>query len=253
MMQTMQPQNAGDPEMQQLNGMLEKILDIQHPQRVREKLRQTSQADKGKVFAVKAKGNNDPVSFLTGRQSGGRKEGRQPGPAGSLNGFYSLQEEKEADHAIPNAIAAVVHETQTVFEGAVIKLRLTGDVSVNGILIPKASFVYGIASLDGERLNIKISNIRLGNSLFPVELSVYDLDGLAGIYIPGAITRDVARHSADRAIQDIRITTLDPSLEVQAATAGVEAAKSLFSKKTKLVKVTVKAGYQVLLRDEKQL
>ena len=33
---------------------------------------------------------------------------------------------------------------------------------------------------------------------------------------------------------------------------GIEAAKSLMSKKVKLIKVVVKAGYQVLLYDEKQ-
>lgn len=85
-----------------------------------------------------------------------------------------------------------------------------------------------------------------------MQLSVYDMDGMDGIYIPGAITRDVAKQSADRAIQGIGLTTLDPSLGAQAASAGIEAARDLISKKVKLVKVTVKAGYQVLLRDEKQ-
>jgi len=41
-------------------------------------------------------------------------------------------------------------------------------------------------------------------------------------------------------------------LGAQAASAGIETARDLISKKVKLVKVTVKAGYQVLLRDEKQ-
>lgn len=78
------------------------------------------------------------------------------------------------------------------------------------------------------------------------------MDGMDGIYIPGAITRDVAKQSADRATQQIDISNLNPSIGAQAANAGIEAAKTLFSRKVKLVKVTVKAGYQVLLRDEKQ-
>jgi len=78
------------------------------------------------------------------------------------------------------------------------------------------------------------------------------MDGMNGIYIPGAITRDVAKQSADRTIQDIGLTSVDPSLGAQAASAGIEAARDLISKKVKLVKVTVKSGYQVLLRDEKQ-
>jgi len=41
--------------------------------------------------------------------------------------------------------------------------------------------------------------------------------------------------------------SLDPSIGAQAAGAGIEAAKSLFSKKVKLIKATVNAGLQVLL------
>ena len=37
--------------------------------------------------------------------------------------------------------------------------------------------------------------------------------------------------------------------QAQATTAGIQAAKGLLSKKIKLVKVTVKAGYRVLLKD----
>jgi len=146
----------------------------------------------------------------------------------------------------------VVHETQTIVAGATVKLRLTNDVYINGTLIPKDNFVFGIASLNGERLTVKISSIRYHNSIFPVDLAVYDMDGENGIYIPGAITRDVAKESADQSVQNLDFTTYDPSIGAQAASAGVTAAKSLFSRKVRLVKVTVKAGYQVLLRDEKQ-
>jgi hypothetical protein len=81
-----------------------------------------------------------------------------------------------------------------------------------------------------------------------VKLEVFDLDGISGLYIPGAITREVAKQSADQSSQAIGISPLDPSLGAQAANAGLEMAKTLFSKKTKLVKVSVKAGYQVLLQ-----
>jgi hypothetical protein len=53
-------------------------------------------------------------------------------------------------------------------------------------------------------------------------------------------------------VQGVDITTLNPSIGAQAANAGIEAAKTLLTRKAKLIRVTVKAGYQVLLRDEKQ-
>ncbi|MBK6993326.1 MAG: conjugative transposon protein TraM [Chitinophagaceae bacterium] len=39
-------------------------------------------------------------------------------------------------------------------------------------------------SLNNERLEAEINSIRYGNSLFPVKLEIYDMDGLPGIYIP---------------------------------------------------------------------
>ncbi|MEI9808557.1 MAG: hypothetical protein WDO16_12190 [Bacteroidota bacterium] len=58
------------------------------------------------------------------------------------------------------------------------------------------------------------------------------------------------KQSADQTIQSLELASLDPSLKVQAANAGIQTAKSLLTKRTKLVKVTVKAGYQVLLKDD---
>ena len=251
MMQSMNLPQGEDPELHQLNGMLEKILDIQHPDRVQEKIKQTSETRKGQVFAVFATGKETPVSLLDNTPDGRFVINSTSINQSQQNGFYSLDEPVMADGA-QKSIQAVVHETQTLVEGSIVKLRLVNDVYINGMLIPKDNFIFGEAALSGERLGINIGSIHYQNSLFPVELTVYDMDGMKGIYIPGAITRDVAKQSADRAIQGIGLTTLDPSLGAQAASAGIEAARDMISKKVKLIKVTVKAGYQVLLRDEKQ-
>lgn len=245
MMQQMQTGNSSnDPETEQLDGMLDKVLDIQYPERAQEKLRKSSAQHIGQVFAVAAAGKRNYISSLEQKRSGGD-------PAGEENGFYSLADPVDAD-TDQNAIDAVIHETQTIVNGSTVKLRLLNDVFINGKLIPKDNFVFGTASLNGERLSIQITGIRYKKSLFPVTLSVIDIDGMDGIYIPGAISREVAKESTDRAIQDVSFGSMSSSLGVQAAGAGIEAAKSLFSKKVKLIKVTVKAGYKVLLRDEKQ-
>jgi conjugative transposon TraM protein len=236
-----------DPELQQLSGMLESILDIQHPDRVQEKLRKASEAERGQVFAIATKTKEDNISSL---QSTATNTTSLAGQS-KHNGFYALNETESAD-PIQNAVEAVIHETQTIVNGSTVKLRLSNDIFINGIKIPKDNFMFGIASLKGERLAIKINSLRYNNSLFPVDLSVYDMDGLIGIYIPGAINRDVAKASADRSMQTLGVATLDDSWGAQAAGVGIEAAKSLLGKKVKLVKVVVKAGYQVLLLDEKQ-
>jgi conjugative transposon TraM protein len=252
---TKNEQSDDDPEMKQLSSMMEKIIDIQHPDRVKENIRQTSQTNKGQVFAVTANSNDEPISLLTNEKS--RTFVQDSSGQGQIkyNQFYELsspQDNQYSTAGLQNTIAAVIHQTQTLMDGAIAKLRLTSEVYINGMLIPRGSFVFGIASLNGERLNIKISSIRYKNALFHVDLTVVDLDGIDGIYIPGAITRDAAKGIADRSIEGVGLSSLDPSIIQQAAGAGIEAAKTLLSKKVKLIKITVKAGYQILLRDEKQ-
>jgi conjugative transposon TraM protein len=244
MMSVMNELQEPDPELKQLGGMLENILDIQHPARMQEKLRQSSKDKKGKVFTVDNKVEQEHFSSLDASNENYSLDSKK-------NSFFSLDQDIVSDE-MQNALEAVVHETQSIVNGSIVKLRLCNDIFINGVLIPRNSFVFGIASLKGERLEVKISNIKFKNSIFPVELTVYDMDGIDGIYIPGAISRDVAKASADRSMQSLGIASLDNSWGAQAAGMGVEAAKSLMSRKVKLVKVVVKAGYQVLLYDEKE-
>ncbi|MEP7372333.1 MAG: conjugative transposon protein TraM [Chitinophagaceae bacterium] len=246
MMQMINQKTAGDPEMAQLDNTLEKILDIQHPDRVKEKIKTLSVENKGQVFAVSRQRPDVPVSLF-----GKSKVDTSRNLKGlQANGFYGGSNNE--DVAVEsNAIEAVVHESQTITNGSIVKLRLVNDVFINGSLIPKDNFIFGVATLSGERLEVEITTIRYQNSLFPVKLAVHDLDGLEGIFVPGAISRDVAKQSADNSLQMMELSSINPNIGVQAASAGINAAKNLISKKVKLVKVGVKAGYKVLLWDSK--
>ncbi|MFD2602665.1 conjugative transposon protein TraM [Flavobacterium suzhouense] len=247
MLQSMETASEPDPELAQIGGMLESILDIQYPERVQQKLREQSKSNRGRVYGITTERDEEVVSSIAPQQS--HKVAFAPTTVHT--GFYGL-DEVTTETFQDNAVSAVIAETQTVVNGATVKMELAQEIYINGQVIPKGTFVVGTASLKGERLTIEIQSIRHGNSLFPVELAVYDLDGLGGIYIPGAINRDVAKASADRSMQTLGVTTLSDSWSAQAAGAGIEAAKGLFSKKVKLVKVTLKKGYRILLKDEKQ-
>lgn len=240
---------TADPEMAQMNTMLEKILDIQHPARAREKLRRASEQNKGQVFAVSTQEPRAGADLLQPSGASGYPTDSSR-PATAHNAFFDGSTEREASEGINKAIAAVIHETQVLETGATIKMRLTSDIYVAGMLIPKDNFVYGVCSLDGERLTISVKYVRYMDNLFPVQLSVFDLDGIEGIRIPGAITRDAAKQGLDQAIQSMELYSLDPSLGAQATTAAVQTAKTLLSRKAKTIRATVRAGYPVLLLDE---
>lgn len=240
MMQRMQANNASDPEMEQLNAMLDKIQAIQHPEKQTATLSQPG----NKTYALDTKKNEASISLL---------KNDMPLPdtliAVQQNRFFGISGQLQHADTATAAIECTIPETQTLVSGATVKLALTKTAFVKNKELPAGTAIYGLAALANERLKIKISSIRLEQSLLPVNLSVYDMDGQEGIYIPGSISRTVSKESADKAISNVDATMIDPSLGAQAASAGIEAAKTLFSKKVKLIRITVRSGYQVLLHD----
>jgi conjugative transposon TraM protein len=260
MMSIMAATDTGDPELQQIDGMLDKILDIQYPDRVTRKFKEQEQTSRKHVLPMTASLPADGYSTLlldhdivdrqtTASDSVGISEPLYiPG-----NRFFGLDDNKQQTINTGMTIRAVIHDTQTVTSGASIKMRMLSDAYIGEYLVPKDHFIYGICTISGERLAVSINAIRLDDVLLPVGLQVYDLDGQEGIYIPEAITGDAARQASTQSVQNMGLYSLDNSLADQAVTAGVEAAKGLFSKKMKLMKVTVKAGYQLLLKDARQL
>lgn len=234
--------SGNDPEMKQLTQMLQQINDIQNPGNANSQSRSQSLKNQQRVYPVMAASDDDDDN----------------NPSGQMNVQYasydSSGKNKKAhsggiDQTPGNTIQAVVHEDQTLVSGAVVKLRLEDGIYVNGRLIPKGSFIYGTCILNNERLDIKIASIRYLNNILPVSLSVYDLDGMEGLYVPGSIGRDAAKNGVGDAVQSIQMMAMNESVGTQAASAGVEAAKGLFNHKVKQIKIKVKAGYEVLLKD----
>ena len=248
MMTMMQSGEQEDKEMEEINDVLTKILDIQHPERVKARLKENNAGNEN-IFSTSPATSDDAVGYLGNSTSPLDSTSNDISPANYfLNGFYGLEDLSE-EQTESNAIQAVVYNTQTLIAGSVAKLVLEQDVNINGVTIPQNQFVFGTCALNGERLTINVNSIRHGNSIFPVSLSVFDMDGLEGIYVPGAIARDAAKQTSDQTLQGLELNTLDPSLGVQAASAGIEAAKGFLSKKSKMIRVRVKAGHRVLLKD----
>ncbi|EHQ24777.1 conjugative transposon protein TraM [Mucilaginibacter paludis] len=242
MMKAMNDNGGGnDPEMKQLTQMLQQINDIQNPGNANSRSRSQSLKNHQRVYPVLAASDEDDDN-----SSGSQMQVQYAAYDGDGN---SKKQAAGNGQVAGNTIQAVVHEDQTLVSGAVIKLRLLDGIYVNGRMIPKGSFVYGTCALNNERLEIKIGSIRYLNNILPVSLAVYDLDGMEGLYVPGSIGRDAAKNGVGDAVQSMQLMSMDQSVGAQAASAGVEAAKGLFNHKVKQIKVKVKAGYEVLLKD----
>lgn len=195
-----QQANEPDPQMQQLNTMLDKIMAIQNPAIVKEQ---------------------QPINKPVVKDS--------------------------AFKAIP----AVIDGNQKVAPGGVVKLRLQDTIRVNGIIIPKSQTVFGSCTITNQRLLLDIRNIRLGTAIIPVNLTMFSLDGMAGIAAPEAELGEAAGSGANGALESMQFLSMDNSLSTQAATAGISAAKGLLGKKVRKIRVKLKGGETVLLRINK--
>ncbi|MCR8560459.1 conjugative transposon protein TraM [Mucilaginibacter sp. BJC16-A38] len=196
-------QEAGppDPQLQQLNGMLDKLMQIQHPVSALEK--QAGEA------AVKA---------------------------------------AVKDSAF-RAIPALIDGNQKVLQGGMVRLRLQDTVTLGGISYPKGQVLSGLCVIANQRLLLEIRNIRLGSSIIPVSLTVFSLDGMPGINAPEAELGEAAGNGTAGALDNMEFPGMDESLGTQAAAAGISAAKTLIGKKVRRVKVKLKGGEAVLLRN----
>jgi len=248
---------SGDPEMNQLSDMLQKILEVQHPEMVKEKLKNISLKDKKRVIPVSLEQGGEVTDLLAAPSLSKDSASLKSDTTRSLasgktpaNRFFEMDDLPTED-ASTGAVAAVVDETQVLVEGATAKLRLEQDIYLHGQLIPRGTLVFGKCSLKGDRLMIPVTDIRYGRAVYPVSLSTYSLDGLEGIHIQGSITGDVSKQSANDALQGLQLAALDPSITQQAAAAGIDAVKTIMNKKARLIKTTVKAGHPVLLLDKK--
>jgi len=149
------------------------------------------------------------------------------------------------------AIPAVIDGNQKILQGGAVKLRMNDSLIFKGTIIPKGTLIFGTATITNQRLLLEIKNIRLNDAIIPVNLTVYSLDGMPGIPAPEAELAGAAGGGANDAVENMQFLSMDPSLATQAAAGGINAAKGLFSKKVKRVKVKLKAGFPVLLKNNR--
>lgn len=151
-----------------------------------------------------------------------------------------------------NTIAACVHGTQTVTDGQALRLRLLEPMRVGDRLIPKGTVITGLTRLQGERMEVEIEAVSHNGSVLPVELEVYSTDGQKGILVPNSLENDAAREIAagmGGAVESgISISTDAGAQIVSDVGRGlIRGVSQYFTKKARTVKITVKAGYRLLL------
>lgn len=125
------------------------------------------------------------------------------------------------------------------------------------IRIPANTILVGACRIGNERMEVTINSIQYAGNIIPVELQVYDLDGQRGISVPGNDEINAAKEIASQMAQSAgsSITITDDAGSQFAADMGkslIQGASQYVSKKMSVVKVTLKANYQLLLLPKTQ-
>ena len=151
-----------------------------------------------------------------------------------------------------NTIAAVIAGNQSVTNGQSVKLRTTEPMWIGNRLIPRNTVLVGATRLQDERLEIEITSVETGGSIYEVELKVYDSDGQEGINIPNSMETD-ALHEIGANMGSTMGSSINISTDAGAQIASdvgrglINGVSQYLTKKMRTVKVHLKSGYRVML------
>ena len=151
-----------------------------------------------------------------------------------------------------NTIRACIHQDQTIMDGQTVKLRLLEPLQAGNLVIPQNTIVSGTGKVQGERLDIEVSSIEYRGNLLPVELAVYDSDGIKGLSVPSSLEQEAAKEAMANIGAGLGTSiSFSQSAGQQVAmdlTRGLlQGGSQYLSKKFRTVKVHLKAGYNLML------
>lgn len=101
----------------------------------------------------------------------------------------------------PKLIKAIIDENITAVDGSRVRLRLLDDVEINECIVQRGSYLY--ATMNGfssGRVKGSINSLLIDDELVKVSLSLYDTDGLEGLYVPNNQFRETSKDVASGAI-----------------------------------------------------
>lgn len=151
-----------------------------------------------------------------------------------------------------NGIRACVYQTIKLSDGKEMQLRLLEPMRAGNIIIPVNTILTGNAKISGERLHVVINSIQYADNVIPIELTVYDLDGLPGFSTPGSdemnAVKEIAANMGTSMGSSITITDdAGSQLAADLGRSAIQGVSQYVSKKMRKVEVTLKVNHRVLL------
>ena len=116
--------------------------------------------------------------------------------AGSFN---TIEDAEKLDDPL---IKAMIDQTTKAHEGTRLRFKLLDDVIVKGVKLKKGTYLYGtVTGFGQQRVMADITSILVKDKFLKIHLSVYDLDGMQGFYVPESAFRDMMKNAGSAAMQ----------------------------------------------------
>lgn len=204
---------------------------------LQEQLRQNQRADSLKAAAA--------MKRRTAKARPKKETPKKEEPERTVGRFFSGEEPENKG----NTIEAIVSGDQKITNGSVIKLVTLQEMQTpGGLQLDKGTALFGLVRLEQDRINISIESVRVGNSIYELKKTVYDQDGLPGIYVPLNIKAEASKEAADEVVGDLNTGIYGTDMLSTGVNAVSNAAKSVFRKKNNQIVVTVKSNYKLYLK-----
>lgn len=101
----------------------------------------------------------------------------------------------------PKLIQAIIDENIKAVDGSRVRLRLLDDVEIGECVLKRGSYLYAtVSGFSSGRVKGSINSILVNDELVKVSLSLYDTDGLEGLYVPESQFRETGKDVASSAM-----------------------------------------------------
>lgn len=164
-----------------------------------------------------------------------------------------------ANEKEPHMIKAIIDENIKAVDGSRVRLRLLDDIEVGETVVRKGSYLYAIMSGFGsQRVKGSVKSVMVSDEIVKINLSLYDADGLEGLYVPDSSFREAAKDVASGAMSgnmDMSSTNSGNSLQqwgMQAAQNAYQKTSNAISKAIRKNRVSLKYGTFVYLINSKE-
>ncbi|QYH40028.1 conjugative transposon protein TraM [Algoriphagus sp. NBT04N3] len=143
--------------------------------------------------------------------------------------------------------------------GARLRIRLLDDILIGNAIVGRGTYLYALISgYEAQRVKLTISSVMINDRIFPIKLSIYDVDGMEGLYVPASAFREFSKELGGNTTGGMNLTMQPNSdelsqLYMSALQRMFTSTSQAVSKSIKKNKANIKYGTSVYLIDTNDL